>query len=434
MSNSLLSTVPLRRTSAWGDYETAQTLYHAYGTVTVKPIKYRADGRAWFCGEGPIAGVRSLVVDGVTLPASSYIFVNTADVQGRPIGLIQLSRAPKESISATIVGKLDPLDGSVITNPAIVLYDFLTRIAGFSIARSQLDRYRIECNNAALQFSGLISDASLTNRAQADDLVSSAGAVFSLGMSRIARLYPRLSAPEAFLSISLASPTTEPAASSVISADDVKTILTADYAWDHNEGRATRSMRLQSSTRKTFGDIEEKIDLKWVSDDQVAASVARRILAYISRPVVTFSCVSRARVSSGEWVNVQHPYNAANGVMFVVNSESDPHTDRTQLNLIAPYGSAPTITLVSTSRRFVSDTEQLSVQFRDGKVTITARDEDGRVLAGALITLDEKTQQADSKGQSVFTTSPGLHTLRITAQGKLSFSSDQYYIGSAVSA
>lgn len=433
MPSTLLSPVPLRKTSDWNSYEEVLPLFHPYGTVTITPIKYRQDGRAWFCGEGPIFGPVLVTVDGSQVLQSNYRFSNATDSSGHTIGLLELPTAPKDSITVKLIGKLDPIDGSVMTNPAVILHDFLSRIAGFSVTRAQLDLFRVACHNAGIEFAGVLSDASITNRAQADELATNAGAVWSLGMPGIAALFPLLSSPATIASFAASdlSIFTNPEPSGDLSSDSIKTVLVVDYAWDHVTDRATKSLRLISAAAEKYGEIEDSISLPWIQNGNTALAIGQRLLTYRSRPGNEFRFgidFSRRDISPGNWISVTHPYNCTNGAMFVTNAELDPETQEGTVTAVASYGSAPAISIDRLSAQFDPVGNNLIVQYGKGFATITARDEGGAPLPGALITLDAITRRADANGDAVFQTTPGLHSLRIEAAGQQVFFTDGYLI------
>jgi hypothetical protein len=114
--------------------------------------------------------------------------------------------------------------------------------------------------------------------------------------------------------------------------------------------------------------------------------------------------------------------------MFATNAEIDPETQEGTVTAVASYGSAPVITIDRQSSQFDPVGDQLIVRFGQGFATITARDEGGAPIPGALITLDAETRRADRNGQAVFRTTPGLHSLRIEAAGRQVFFTDGYLI------
>ncbi|MBS0475609.1 MAG: carboxypeptidase regulatory-like domain-containing protein, partial [Proteobacteria bacterium] len=60
----------------------------------------------------------------------------------------------------------------------------------------------------------------------------------------------------------------------------------------------------------------------------------------------------------------------------------------------------------------------ITVEVANGEIIFTARNEQGRPLAGARITLDGAASRvADSNGRVSFPAARGRHVLRIEAQG-----------------
>jgi len=349
--------------------------------------------------------------------------------------LLEVPQAPTDSISVELIGKLDGADGSVITNPASVLYDLIKNIAGLAITRSQLDGFRVECHNADIEFTGVIGNAGITNRAQADIITKNAGAVWSLGMPDVAKLYPpNITPSDADHDLALADQSilSSPEPQTSLTSNDIKTVLVINYAWDHVENKATKSLRLASNSKEAYGTIEETLDLRWIGDAKTALSIGKRLLTYKSRPlnVVRFSVdFARNDVLPGQWISVNHPYNpSADDIMFVTNAEIDPQTQIGTVSAQCNFGESPSVIIDSLSSQFSASGDSLVVRFGNGFATIVARDKDGAPLPGALITLDGVTRRADRNGEAVFQAEPGLHTLRIEAAGQNTFYTDEYLI------
>lgn len=430
--NSLLSSVPLRTTIQWEFFKKIEAIPHAYGDCSVSLIQYSENGQSWCISDGSISGIRRLIVDNVTLPSDGYTFSRVTDIKGKAISIVQIppNKRPKDSIIAEVIGKIDPVDGSVIRNPAIVIWDFLNNIAGIEVSRSRLDKFRISCENSGIEFSGIIGNNGITNRAMLAELLSSAGAIGSIAYDDIASIYP-IELADANDEITAEITRYNSTASSRVETAGIITTLNVNYGYSEIDKEYTRSLKLVSSTEGAFSGVEQSINLRYITDRNAAYIIGKRHLQHYSRPIVELTVEMNTIESPtpGTWVDVNHPYCPTPGNMFVKSSEVNLLTETDRLIVESPLGNKPAITITEAGEIFEEYSTEISTVIKDGTVTITARDKNGAVLPGAIITLDTQRRVADNLGKAVFSAKAGTHYLKIEQDGKLSFESDNYFIG-----
>ena len=182
--------IPLRLSCVWGEYKTVKAIPHLYGTVSVAPIPYDANYKQFVVADHPIQSVQEVYVNDIK--SSSYEFINTSDNTGHAIALITFvdSKETDDDIRVVCTGKLHPITGGLLLNPAEVLWDILANISGLEIVESDLADFRDSCYQLGIESHGGVIDANKTIRSQIDEVMASVGGIWSGGMDGIAKVYP----------------------------------------------------------------------------------------------------------------------------------------------------------------------------------------------------------------------------------------------------
>ncbi len=128
---------------------------------------------------------------------------------------------------------------------------------------------------------------------------------------------------------------------------------------------------------------------------------------------------SFADVATGGWVDIAHPLSPISGRHRLVSAELDLSAAGLACAVEAPVGPVPEIETTTLSTAFDPVIQPgVTVEVANGEIIFTARDEQGRPLAGAKITLDGGASRiADSAGRASFPVQRGRHVLLIEAQG-----------------
>ena len=189
-SYPLADPVPLRNTTIWGSFKNVQTIPHVYGRVRLSPIPYDKAGKLFVLADHSIQGVDEVRIDEDVI--YNWKFKNTLDSSDSPVAMLELgeSLAAESSLNVLLRGKVHPVTGVLLTNPADVLWDILANIVGAPVAYSALDRFRIECASYGIEVGGLLDDRTRSIKKQIDLITESIGAIWSGGMPGLARIYP----------------------------------------------------------------------------------------------------------------------------------------------------------------------------------------------------------------------------------------------------
>lgn len=417
MDRPLSDNLPLRTSTVWGGWREVRVLPWGWGQITITPIQYSDDQRYFFLLDHPIAGVDEVKRDDVATRA--YVWSNSVDSTGQAVSFLELAEplAEGERLAVTLRGRMHPQTGSLLQTPAEILHDVLANLARAPVEWADFDDYRTE--TAHLVLGGLLADNTVSIRAAVDGLMQSAGSAWSAAMPGIALTWPPVADPAApamrvdKLSANNLKPTT--------SATGLFTVLRVLYDWDHAAARYRRAIQLQAPEAvKDYGVLEMEWPAPWLRTPRHAEELGQRMLAWLARPrwKVTWQ-ESYADVDTGAWVHIDHPLSPIAGRHRLISAELDLSAASLTCTVEAPVGDAPTIETTRLSSAFDPVIQPgVTVEVAGSEIIFTARDEQGRVLAGARITLNGQTTRiADSAGRVSFPVQRGRHVLLIEADG-----------------
>lgn len=413
----LSDNLPLRTSAVWGGWRNVRVLPWVWGQVTLEPIQYSDDARVFFLADHPIAGVDAVARDDV--PTSAYAFYNGVDSTGRAVAFLELAMplAEGERLAVTLRGRIHPNLGKLLQTPAEILHDLLANLARAPVQWADLDDYRTE--TAHIVLGGLLADNSISIRAAVDGLLQSCGGAWAAAMPGVAITWPPL--PDDAAPALRVDKLTAQGLQATTSATGLYTALRVLYDYDHAAQRYRRAIRLQASDAiKDYGLLELEWPAPWLRTPRHAEALGQRMLTWLARPRwrVTWQH-SFADVSTGAWVDMAHPLSPVQGHHRLVSAELDLSSASLSCAIEAPVGDVPAIQTTRLSSAFDPLIQPgITVDLAGSEIIFTARDEQGRPLAGAKITLNGKsTRIADSAGRVSFPVQRGRHTLLIEADG-----------------
>lgn len=424
---SLSDPLPLRSTTGFPAYNTVQPLPHVYGVCRLSPIPYSADNRFHFIADHPILSVDAVTVDGK--PIKAFQLHNTADAFGHPIALLELQdSAESSSIAVDVRGKLTST-GVVITNPADLVYDLLSDVAGIEVDYSRLLEFRAQ--TVGIELGGVIADGSASIRSIISDILVSIGAVWTLGMAQIAALYPRFQRPAGTPITAVPSLLVSDLSSS-IRADSIYTVLRYEFDQDYASGKPRASLTLQSETAQQYGEIVKTVRAPMLRNLASALSVATRLLQYGSGPVYRAQTTlawdwEDEEIGPMDWITTEH-HNlpaSATGEYFVTDSSSSIGGESYELAMESITRNPPKVELIGQSNLFEFVKSDLQYEYVDGVLTITVLNMDtSKPLKNASVTILGQEKFSDEKGIVKFKLDHGTYSIRIAAPGFASFTSE----------
>lgn len=402
--------LPLRTSADLGEFGELSPLPWRYGrAVSGECVRLNAQGTRWLWADHACSSVTALEVDGQ--PYDAWAWRNDQDASGRPICIVQTSDQQPEGtrVVATGDGALDPLSGTLASNPADVVAA-ICAAAGVEVDRGHLVPLRVECIGRGLEVAGTITGGSL--QSVLTEIAASIYAAFSRELPGLMRLLPR-SSP----TITIPSRDTPTGAAQ---RQEIATRVRARYAV--RDGKPRASVEVAAPGVETLrGRVLSEVTLAWVSDARTAADVADRMLSDASRPRYRVPVGrQQRRLVPGDVVTASVPALGLSGAALVIASTIDERGSVPTITLAA--GVAPSTAIVASTAAYAPETYTgVSVATVNGDRVVTITDTSGRPIAGASCRLNGSiTRTSDSAGRVAFpvTQMPaGSHVIDITAQG-----------------
>ena len=414
----LTALMPLRATSEWGQFDDVQTIGHRIGSCAGKMLVYDNTRALWVWAGHACGGVDSVTVGG--LPVNNWQWRNGVDNAGLPVCFVEFDSPIDEGITPVGHGRGKLLDnGTLMENPADVIWYIRSVIAGQRYDASDIDQFRFECANNDVTVSGSINDRDLTIQGQIKQIVSSIAGFWSAQMPGVAKLVP---------AFDYITSTVTPVNTSGIQANcdhsDLINCVTIEY--DYIDGAATQSMTLEATESvMEYGRRAETLPAPWVATTRVAEQVGRRYLQRSARPqwVIDISTVP-GMFSLGDGVNIDHVHAPVAGGFMVSGVQIDLDSSTSNVTVAAPAGAEPLVKLTHTASQ--SDPviyPSALVNTQGDQRVLTLTDANRQPLAGASVLLDgQYPRTSDAAGRVVFPadlTPPGEHTL-IATSGSIS--------------
>lgn len=167
--------IPLRDSTAWGQFASVQTIPRIYGRAMVEPVPYDDSGRLFVSADHVAKGIPSVTADGK--PVTAYRMFHAPDTTGKTVAFLELQTPiiiGTTKLAATVDGLQNPITGLLMTNPADVAHDLLQWATGKTLNRGRFAVFASECQRAGVEVHGALTDQSATIRATLDNILNSA--------------------------------------------------------------------------------------------------------------------------------------------------------------------------------------------------------------------------------------------------------------------
>jgi len=399
--------LPVRTTADLGTYRDVEPIAWRYGRdVPGVLIALSNTRRRWIWADHASQAIRSITIDGQ--PMAGWSWRNDTDSTGRAITIVETVDPIDEGavLVATGDGAIDSVTGSLIANPADVVYDLCQR-AGRVIDRGSLARFRRDCLARNLELSNSIDSGSL--QAAVESIASSVHAVFARSHPDMLRLLPITAAADGAL---------ESRYLTGIDGDagDIATRLLVRYGREESGPRRSLEVRA-AAVELAHGERPREIELPWVRDDRAADDVSTRMLADLARPSYRMTYAAQLRQwVPGEVATVDDADGGLSGAALVESVNGMAPVARLRI------GPAPTITLATVSSAYVPEAyASATVTAQGSQRVVTIYDASGRAIVGARCTLDGNTvRTSDGAGRVSWSASlmgPGRHVIDVIADG-----------------
>lgn len=403
--------IPLRTTRMLGDFASDVVLPHRWGDLSSSRFKLiRLSPTRYFVADHYMTVDKVYVEDERT---DAWEVRLERDDKGNVWTELEMGAEIDQSadVSATGKGKLNPVTGLLMENPADIMEDVL-RVSGIPGSFPDL---RAQAAAEGLRFAGSVTVMDPV-QSVLDEIAMSAGAMWTPSTSR---LYPSNSPTPVF--------DLDPAVAGGFSdleadLDDTADTLRIRYAVADATEKAQKHIELSASP-KLYGGIVRELDLPWLQVPANAETVGRRILGRMA-----------GRKASVSFTVQRHDIRPGHDVRLVNNpgwfgSSSDPVVTVLGVEISADFGateiqgetilSTPTIEVTAHSLALPDTTEGgVDFEFKDGVLTFTVKYEDGKPMPQVKATLDGREfRYTDDKGQVSFRTTTGPHILILERDG-----------------
>lgn len=410
----LAAPLPLRKSTIWGGFREAVALPHRYGSVSGALIQYNATRTVFAWADHACEGIDAVLVEGQ--PAGEWQWYTQVDASNHAITVVEFGQPQDEGVSliARGRGKLHPVTGQRMVNPATVIWDVLANIAGRAVTEADLAPFRRECDALGIEVGGSI-EGDESAQAVARAICESIGAAFCADAPGLCRVLAGGSAP-----VSRARVRSGVLAERVsVNLDSMANDLTVQFGYE--DGEPAGSVQLDAPDYVArFGRRAATLEARWITSARVAYGVAERLLGEWARPqwVLDQIPVPKAmQVFDG--LTIAHPLSPVTGTFPVLAREVNLDTGKSVVTLSAPVGDAPAVRLVRQAsaygvQAYVGATAQ--TVGTDRIYTIT--EADGRPVVGASITANGFTRTTDTAGRVAFPISalpPGSYVFQIVA-------------------
>lgn len=416
---SITAPAPLRSTTEWAGYREARPIPWRWGACGGEALQYD-DTRTRFvwCDRASLS-VDSVRVGGQL--ASGWTWRNGVDSTGATVTFIEFSAAVPEGQSVIARGRaaLHPERGNLMESPAEVLWDLLANLGRLTLPEARFAVFAQQCAAVDLVVGGTVDRADPLYQL-ARGVGDSIGAVFSLDMVGLARLWPG-PAPAAVATVERRAGV---GVTSTASLADLCEVLTIRYAWEADEPRGAVQYRVRGAAG---GDsLARTLDARWISSTRVAALVCERLLRHRSRPVWEVSASGLAgEIRIGQAVALDHPLIPVTGEHLVLAREFDnaDGIERSAITVRAPYGAEPVLELVHNTNASDPLAQVVATTTATGdEIEVLIQDDQQQPMPGAECVLDGTTTRfADSAGivrYPRYLATPGMHTIVATAPGR----------------
>ena len=425
VGDALLEPLALRKTSVLPNYSSLETIPQVFGeSVAIRPLPYDPSGTEWLASDRLISRVRAIFDGDDPLGPDQYLVANQVDALGRPVGVVALSDGPKspERLTFVVDGAPDPEidvpEGSIplaISNPAELVRFILRELAGVTISRGRLDRFRRDTIEIKLR--GVVDQSYTTPQALIDDIARSSGARWSPQAPGLMVRWPPERGDNDPLYFSLKKLNGWDVVSEKINQIS-QLVVNYDYDWSAGDFAKTLILRAPDRYRE-IGEIEDELNLRWVGDDKTAELIGSGELSYRAANAyrVTFTTLDRqaARAAPGQYVFLDHPHSDIEGAWPLVEASIDPLTNEIDMTAEGYIGSLANVVVVQRAQRQSLSTRGIQIKATAGSASIAIADPDtGRPLAGAQVVVDNRVFITDATGEIIV---PGVvsgQTLKIT--------------------
>jgi len=410
----LTELIPLRTTTALGEYTDIQALPRIAGHAILSPVRYDKSGHLWLICDAPIEGIDWVEHKGQRITA--WALQQDVDPTGRAVSVLETQvqvEAPAD-LRIKVRGELHPQTGEPLDRPDLQIWWLLSEVCGYPIEPAELDELRAWCQTHNVRTGGVVDDHNTTKQTWVGRICAGSGLRWSRDLPGWAIPWP----PESRQAVATITAAQAPRLSAQTNARNLITELEVLFDYDNSTGKHLGSITVESQQAKDrYGAQSAQIKTGWVRNLRTAQAYAERYLGYHARPLWASSgSVSHVQAVLGDWIEIDHPYCPPSTALLVGRHHGD--TPDETWTLQAPAGAVPEVQIKRISQGVLADALATEVKIQADTAEIKITDPDGQILPGARVIVDgAKTYTANSAGWIYLPADQQEHLLLIQARG-----------------
>ncbi len=416
--------LPLRNTSDIGTFTDKEVMPIVYGDMSKSLVPLARLSNTEFVLDGAVERITAVWVD--DSKTTAYAVSTQFFSDGKPYTKIELSRSVGQNskVSASLFGKVSPINGLLLENPADIMNDILS-VA--SISNLPFDYLREECASNGIRIAGAITHMASV-QSHLDEVAKSCGAIWSTDK---ARLYPSTPVGRRTELDIFNINTIEPITSSEGYASAVK----LNYDYNYTKEQSSRSLVLRASPYEYDSIIE--IDLPMVRVASIAESIGRRLLLRFTSPKFQLKLNTHVRsIKTLDWVKLNHPelplevlgVEYLDAMVVSTDKSLDSPTNDIFAEAVIPHQAIISVVSSSQEQRL---SENASVEYQyveaNQQLIVTVKNANGSPLENAKVSINNgQVYVTNKKGIANLPVTKGVSTLYVQFVGVLAFSLEIY--------
>lgn len=417
---SLTDNVPLRRTTVWGGYKVDEVIPIRIGETSGRLTQYDQERRTFVWSDASCETVARITSNGQDM--SGWQFRNGLDKTNHPVCFVIFDQPVDENVELVAYGKgmPHPLTGELMTNPADVIWYFLTFVVGNPVSYDSLGDFRTECRRLNIQVHGSFYRDNVTIQSEIRDISQSIGAVFCASSPGMLRIFPQPTPKPSLFTI-----TDQYGLSVEGGRKQVVNDLTVNFAYDNGTPKESIQLEVPTSIAR-YGRLPRVINATWINSGTLAFNMGVRLLTQLSRIQWTATAKDVDRVLGvGDFITLNNQVVDDSEDHMVLSSNLNIASGKSEIRFSIPLGQPGSVKLVRQSIAFsVNVYASATVTTVGTERVLTLKNDDGTPMVGAQVTLDGLyTRTTDSAGRVTFPADImplGEHQLRIvTLEGQV---------------
>ena len=318
--------------------------------VSFSPRIADSDGFIWRLADNTLARIRSVVADGRTLTIKEYELQNQTDDTGRGVAFLRLAQAAS---SVTVVADGPPDDEEQpIKSPYRVLKYIIDNLSPEMLGFNA--NHELRTLTADIELRGVINDSYSTVKTLIYDVLRSAGAVWSVGTTKLGQIWPNTSPPDYLVGVLTENIDSEAIATRVPVINQITVLYNYDWAQEQYRNAATLQAPHSIQRQKRTGDLGIRaftLELPWQGNTAQALAIATNWLAHYAGVVYEYEWKVSAndinKYNPGDYWEIDSATLPKCDFALVVDAELDFNNMEARFKAEGQFGNAEVVDIIS---------------------------------------------------------------------------------------